>query len=108
MIDLTEQEESEYWDVVSAVFEGRDVDSVLSNSSVNERPATPADSGINHKVSHTSPLTGLAHLFWKFHMNIIINSNKPPVNTIYLLFLWDGKSIENFPLAECQRIFIIL
>ncbi|KAJ9539561.1 hypothetical protein OSB04_026067 [Centaurea solstitialis] len=53
VIDLSEAEETEYWNVVSAVSEGKQLDSVSLNS---ERPAlssgwsTPMESGINNKV----------------------------------------------------------
>ncbi|KAL7003794.1 GTP diphosphokinase [Sarracenia purpurea var. burkii] len=56
VIDLTEMEETEYWSVMSAVFEGRQVPSVISDSSCHERPeskpsiATAVEIGINNKV----------------------------------------------------------
>lgn len=57
MIDLIEQEESEYWAVVSAVFEGKEVASVASE----ERPSydtvssTSTESIINNKVCYPPP-----------------------------------------------------
>lgn len=56
IIELTEQEESRYWDVVSAVFEGKQVDSVISKSSCYEKPggdtigSNSIEAGINKKV----------------------------------------------------------
>ncbi|KAK3042772.1 hypothetical protein RJ639_001045, partial [Escallonia herrerae] len=56
VIDLSGQEENEYWGVVSAVFEGRQVASVSSESSCYERPScdssspTAVEAGINNKV----------------------------------------------------------
>ncbi|KAM7463573.1 hypothetical protein LguiA_031694 [Lonicera macranthoides] len=56
VIELTEQEETLYWTVVSAVFEGKQVSSVLSDSSFYERPnsdsvsSTSMEAGINNKV----------------------------------------------------------
>ncbi|PKA56564.1 hypothetical protein AXF42_Ash015337 [Apostasia shenzhenica] len=56
VIDLTETEESEYWNVVSAVFEGKQVDPIFP-SKYNERSSlespNPAivDDGINNKVN---------------------------------------------------------
>ncbi|CAK9172476.1 unnamed protein product [Ilex paraguariensis] len=56
VIDLTEQEETEYWDVMSAVFEGKQIASVTSDTSCFERPSldsvtsTSVDTGINNKV----------------------------------------------------------
>lgn len=56
VIELTEQEETRYWDVISAVFEGKQVDSVISNSSCYENPGRDSigpnfmDAGINNKV----------------------------------------------------------
>ncbi|XAR52094.1 hypothetical protein NMG60_11019995 [Bertholletia excelsa] len=56
VIDLTEKEETEYWAVMSAVFEGRQVSSIVSNTSCYERSnskssgSTSVDAGINNKV----------------------------------------------------------
>lgn len=50
VIDLTEQEESEYWDLVSAVFEGRQVDSVTSRPSFESITSTSMEASINKKV----------------------------------------------------------
>ncbi|XP_008798007.2 uncharacterized protein LOC103713029 isoform X2 [Phoenix dactylifera] len=48
VIDLTEQEEAEYWMVVSAVFEGKQILSVPSSSSYSEKSGL--EDGINNKV----------------------------------------------------------
>ncbi|GFZ15976.1 hypothetical protein Acr_25g0003850 [Actinidia rufa] len=56
VIDLTEREETEYWAVMSAVFEGKQVASITSNSSSYERPglrsltSMSVESDINNKV----------------------------------------------------------
>lgn len=50
VIDLTEQEESEYWAVISAVFEGRQVDSVTSRPSFESITSTSMEASINKKV----------------------------------------------------------
>uniref|UniRef100_A0A2N9GR08 DUF7589 domain-containing protein n=1 Tax=Fagus sylvatica TaxID=28930 RepID=A0A2N9GR08_FAGSY len=50
VIDLTEQEESEYWSVISAVFEGRQVDSVTSRPSFESITSTSMEASINKKV----------------------------------------------------------
>uniref|UniRef100_A0A2P2IJP5 Uncharacterized protein n=1 Tax=Rhizophora mucronata TaxID=61149 RepID=A0A2P2IJP5_RHIMU len=50
IIDLSEQEESEYWAVMSAVFEGRPVDFITSMSSVDSIASTSEEAGINNKV----------------------------------------------------------
>lgn len=58
VIDLTEQEESEYWAVVSAIFEGKQIASIEShsNSSFYKRPSsnpissTSLEANINNKV----------------------------------------------------------
>ncbi|KAL2551169.1 uncharacterized protein Fot_12699 [Forsythia ovata] len=55
VIELTEREETEYWDVVSAVFEGKPITSVVSNPTYEERSSfnsnsTLVDTGINNKV----------------------------------------------------------
>ncbi|XP_040376688.1 uncharacterized protein LOC102701894 isoform X2 [Oryza brachyantha] len=55
-IDLTEEEEEEYWMVVSAIFEGKETSSLTSDSSNTERSAsepassTPLSDPINNKV----------------------------------------------------------
>ncbi|XP_065852576.1 uncharacterized protein [Euphorbia lathyris] len=50
VIELTKQEECEYWDTVSAVFEGRPVDSVASRPTLDSDASNSVDAGINNKV----------------------------------------------------------
>ncbi|KAJ8772004.1 hypothetical protein K2173_027181 [Erythroxylum novogranatense] len=50
IIELTEQEESDYWDVVSAVFEGKPVDSISFRPSVSSVASTSVEASINNKV----------------------------------------------------------
>lgn len=56
VIDLSEAEEIEYWNVVSAVSEGKQLDSLLLNSSSSDSSASssgwsaPMEAGINNKV----------------------------------------------------------
>nr|XP_043631889.1 uncharacterized protein LOC122603286 [Erigeron canadensis] len=56
VIDLSGAEENEYWNVVSAISEGKQLDSVSMNSSSSESSAsisgwsTPMEAGINNKV----------------------------------------------------------
>ncbi|KAK1261898.1 hypothetical protein QJS04_geneDACA008903 [Acorus gramineus] len=55
VIDLTEQEESEYWMAVSAVFEGKQISPVPSDPSIPEKPSSGSssnslESSINNKV----------------------------------------------------------
>lgn len=56
VIDLTEKEETEYLAVMSAVFEGKQVTSDISDSDCYDSPvsksssSTPAEAGINNKV----------------------------------------------------------
>ncbi|KAL8148520.1 uncharacterized protein LOC141708328 isoform X2 [Apium graveolens] len=56
VIELTEEEETRYWDVVAAVFEGKQVESVVSDSSCYNIPGADSidtnsmDCGINNKV----------------------------------------------------------
>ncbi|KAM0000583.1 putative GTP diphosphokinase, Guanosine-3',5'-bis(diphosphate) 3'-diphosphatase [Helianthus debilis subsp. tardiflorus] len=55
VIDLSEAEEIEYWNVVSAVSEGKQLDSVLNSSSSSSSSSgrtnfTPMEAGINNKV----------------------------------------------------------
>lgn len=47
---LTEQEESEYWAVVSAVFEGKPVDAIASRPSLASVAPTSMEASINNKV----------------------------------------------------------
>ncbi|KAK6936559.1 TGS protein [Dillenia turbinata] len=57
IFDFTEEEESEYWTVVSAVFEGKQVASKTSDSTFSDRPSqgaitsTSKETSINHKVN---------------------------------------------------------
>ncbi|PIN03634.1 hypothetical protein CDL12_23834 [Handroanthus impetiginosus] len=55
VIELTEREETEYWAVVSAVFEGKPIASDISSLTSEEKPAlafnsASLDTGINNKV----------------------------------------------------------
>lgn len=50
VIDLTDQEESEYWAVVSAIFEGRQLDYISSTPSYNSVSSTSMETSINNKV----------------------------------------------------------
>lgn len=50
VIDLTEQEEYEYWTVVSAVFDGRQIDSLTSRSSFESLNSNSMEASINNKV----------------------------------------------------------
>lgn len=69
VIDLTEQEETRYWDVMAAVFEGKQVDSVKSNSSCYESPGSDSigsnsmEVGINNKVGLMSFYTTISFPF---------------------------------------------
>lgn len=47
---LTKEEESEYWVVVSAVLEGKPVDSVVSRRSLDSVALTSIEASINNKV----------------------------------------------------------
>ena len=57
IIDLTEEEEEEYWMVVSAIFEGKETSSLPSESSYADKSpsdppsSTPLSDPINNKVS---------------------------------------------------------
>lgn len=51
IIDLVQQEESEYWGVVSAVFDGKPIDSVASRPNLGPVATTKAEASINNKVS---------------------------------------------------------
>ncbi|KAI4320102.1 hypothetical protein MLD38_033615 [Melastoma candidum] len=49
IIELTEEEESEYWSIVSAVFEGKEAESIDWRRSLTSS-FTTAEAGINNKV----------------------------------------------------------
>ncbi|KAL2594938.1 hypothetical protein GLYMA_11G012000v4 [Glycine max] len=51
VINFTEQEKSEYWAVVSAVFEGRQVDWITSRSKFDLVASTSVEAGIDNKVN---------------------------------------------------------
>lgn len=66
VIDLTEEEESEYWMVVSAVFEGKEVVTVPASLKYAGGP-TPATDPINNKVlSHSLTTWGFSILLFLF------------------------------------------
>ncbi|MED6218088.1 hypothetical protein PIB30_023803 [Stylosanthes scabra] len=50
VINFTEQEESEYWSAVSAVFEGKEVDCIISRSKFDLLASTSVEASINNKV----------------------------------------------------------
>ncbi|TYH35485.1 hypothetical protein ES332_D13G195800v1 [Gossypium tomentosum] len=50
VIDLTDQEESEYWTVMSAVFEGKPVESVESRPNLDYVASNSIEASINRKV----------------------------------------------------------
>ncbi|XP_020997991.1 uncharacterized protein LOC107488451 isoform X2 [Arachis duranensis] len=50
VINFTEQEESEYWSVVSAVFEGKEVDCITPRSKFDFLASTSVEASINNKV----------------------------------------------------------
>jgi hypothetical protein len=61
VINFTEQEESDYWAVVSAVFEGKQVDCIASQSKFDLVPATSVDASINNKVFCQPTYVSYAH-----------------------------------------------
>lgn len=65
IIDLTEEEEEEYWMVVSAIFEGKETSSLPSELSYTEKSSdplssTPLGDPINNKVSSTLSFSQLS------------------------------------------------
>lgn len=50
VIDLTGQEESDYWAVVSAVFDGKQLDYYTSRTSLNAVTWGSMENSINNKV----------------------------------------------------------
>ena len=51
VIDLMEEEEYEYRAVISAVFEGKPVDSIASRPGIDTVASTSTEASINNKVS---------------------------------------------------------
>lgn len=45
-----DEEELEYWAVVSAVFEGKPIDSIASRASIDYVASTSMEASINNKV----------------------------------------------------------
>lgn len=50
VIDLTEQEETDYWAVVSAIFDGKQLHDCTSGPSFNSATWGAMESSINNKV----------------------------------------------------------
>lgn len=50
IIDLSEQEESEYWSIVSDVFQGKEIDSTKSRPISGSISSSSMEVGINNKV----------------------------------------------------------
>ncbi|MBA0873970.1 hypothetical protein Goshw_009903 [Gossypium schwendimanii] len=50
VIDLTDQEESEYWTVMSAIFEGKPVESIESRPNLDYVASNSIEASINRKV----------------------------------------------------------
>jgi hypothetical protein len=83
VIDLTEQEESEYWMVVSAVVEGKEILTVPASSMYGERsisspvtptPPTPSTDPVNNKVSLSlSPYRVLVLVFYFMLFWVVFN-----------------------------------
>ncbi|XP_050384922.1 uncharacterized protein LOC126801572 isoform X2 [Argentina anserina] len=62
VIELTDEEESEYWAVVSAIFEGRQLDYVSPTPRFNSITSTSMEASINNKVC--LPLTTFRYPFF--------------------------------------------
>lgn len=89
VINFTEQEESEYWAVVSAVFEGKQVDWITSHSKFDLVASTSAEAGVNNKVfgKHLTSLIRIvqmeiAFVFFSFQYH----SHSNNINAIISLF----------------------
>lgn len=52
IIQLTEREETEYWDVVAAVFEGKPVGSDASTSSNEEKSSQSLNSALDTSINN--------------------------------------------------------
>ena len=77
MIELTEEEEEEYWMVVSAVFEGKETSTLTSEDrSTSELPiSTPLSDPINNKVSMLLPsLTSTLFVKGKLSSHCLFNA----------------------------------
>ncbi|KAK4256183.1 hypothetical protein QN277_009081 [Acacia crassicarpa] len=93
VINFTEQEESEYWTVVSAVFEGRPVDSIMSTSSSESVALTPAESCINKKVKLLRTM-----LCWEEQLRSEVSITREKLN---------GKSVDSPGALNLREVVII-
>lgn len=79
VLDLTEKEEAEYWMVMSAVVEGKQILSVSSDLANAERSRsesfsyTSTEDGINNKVSYILVFFACLHslTLWKFALPLL-------------------------------------
>ncbi|KAI9110586.1 hypothetical protein K1719_018452 [Acacia pycnantha] len=93
VINFTEQEESEYWTVVSAVFEGRPVDSIMSTSNSESVALTPAESCINKKVKLLRTM-----LCWEEQLRSEVSITREKLN---------GKSVDSPGALNLREVVII-
>ncbi|CAN0824354.1 Probable GTP diphosphokinase RSH3, chloroplastic [Linum grandiflorum] len=76
VIELTEEEESEYWEVVAAVFEGKAVDDIMASKATGDSAwassssTTPTEASINNKVRLLRAMLG-----WEEQLRSGSNSN---------------------------------
>ncbi|KAF7836513.1 GTP pyrophosphokinase [Senna tora] len=93
VINFTEQEESEYWTVVSAVFEGRQVDFIPSRSNFEAVASTPGEASINNKVHLLRTM-----LCWEEQLRSEVSITQPKLG---------GKSVDPFDSLNLGEVVII-
>lgn len=113
VIDLTEQEESEYWTVVSAIFEGKPIASIESHPGSNfynrpsSNPLTSAspEASIYHKVCGQSQI-----LFALSNSRIVQCLHSFVLDYIFASVTFLTKfitSVDSFDVTNLLRAFII-
>ncbi|GAB4858189.1 hypothetical protein Ancab_009586 [Ancistrocladus abbreviatus] len=109
VIHLTEEEESEYWAVVSAVFEGKDIDSISSSSGSYGKPmpvsmcSTSLETNITNKVQLLRTM-----LQWEEQLcyDVAIKENNSPKKSLKRAsaFDHDEVAIVCWPHGDIMRL----
>ncbi|GMH09101.1 hypothetical protein Nepgr_010941 [Nepenthes gracilis] len=109
VIHLTEKEESEYWAVVSAVFEGKDVNSIASNSGIYEKPVSDRLNSTSRETSSTNKVQLLRTMLqWEEQLfsEVAVKQGNGPKRVLNLASAFDhGEvAIVFWPHGEIMRL----
>lgn len=101
VIDLTEHEESDYWAVVSAVFDGKQLDYYTSRRSLNAVTWSSMESSINNKVRLLRTM-----LRWEeqLHSEASLGQEKPRGKKSYGSVVLGEVVIVCWPHGEIMRL----